>query len=128
MIQKFNYQIFIESFNRQEISGLGPGYSLEGAKRLAFGLIWLKFQFGWRLGRLEEGIPLRFRIWIYLGVLICLACMVLFPFLSDSSIATQQIPHMAITLPQIPREPDLAPDTLLNYVSLNPLCNDEPPQ
>lgn len=125
MNPNLSYQEFSEGLKGLEIPSLGSGNEVEGAKRLAFLLIWLKFQFGWRLGNWELGLTFRYRPWIYLALLITLSCMVLLPvFIPDSSQSKSNFPA-AITLPQLPTEFVIAPDTLLNHVSLNQLCNDE---
>lgn len=125
MNPNLSYHEFSEGLKGLEIPSLGAGNGEEGAKRLAFLLIWLKFQFGWRLGKWEMGLHLKYRPWIYLGMLTLLSSLVLLPvFIPDSSQVKSTLP-LAITLPHLPTEIVIAPDTLLNHVSLNPLCNDE---
>lgn len=125
MSPNLSYHEFSEGLKGLEIPSQGAGNGVEGAKRLAFLLIWLKFQFGWRLGKWEQGLHLRYRPWIYLGLLILLSCSVLLPVFIQDYPKLKSIPPTAIALPQIPTNSVIAPDTLLNYVSLNPLCNDE---
>lgn len=125
MNPNLSYQEFTEGLKGLEIPSLAAGKGMEGAKRLAFLLIWLKFQFGWRLGRWEQGIHFKYRSWIYLGILISLISLTLLPVFVQDYSEHKSISPMAITLPQLPTESAIAPDTLLNHVSLNPLCNDE---
>lgn len=125
MNPNLSYHEFTEGLKELEIPSLEAGNGVEGAKRLAFLLILLKFQFGWRLSKWELGMPLKYRPWIYLGILILLSSLVLLPvFIKDSS-QVKSTPPVAISLPHLPTESFIAPDTLLNHVSLNPLCNDE---
>lgn len=125
MNPNLSYREFTQGLKGLEIPSLVTGNGVEGAKRLAFILIWMKFQFGWRLGKWERGLTHKNRPWVYLGILILMASLVLLPVFDQDKASPKPTPSVAITLPQIPTESIVAPDTLLKHVSLNPLCNDE---
>lgn len=125
MNPNLSYREFTQALKGLEIPSLVTGNGVESAKRLAFILIWLKFQFGFRLGKWERGLTHKLRPWVYLGILILLASLVLLPVFNQDTAPLKSTPSVAITLPQIPTESFVAPDTLLNHVSLNPLRNDE---
>jgi hypothetical protein len=120
-----SYHEFTEGLKGLEIPSFRTGNEVEGAERLAFLLIWLKFQFGWRLGKWEQGLHFKYRPWIYLCMLLFLSSLVLLPVFIPDSFQVKSTPPIAITLPHLPTEIVIAPDTLLNHVSLNPICNDE---
>ena len=125
MSPNLSYRKYSEELKCLDPSPVHSGNSAEGAKRLAFLLIWLQFQFGWRLNRWESGISRRHRPWIYFGILLFLAGLVLLPLIRNQPDEIRQVPPVAITLPMLPTDPVFAPDTLLNQISLKPLHNEE---
>jgi hypothetical protein len=125
MNPNFSYQEFTAGLKELDIPLSGSGNGTEAAKRLAFLLIWMKVQFGVRLGKWDLRLPMRFRVLIYLLALLIFLGLVLLPvFVPVGTWHNPAVP-LTITLPKLPDQYIIAPDTLLHHVSLNQQCNDE---
>ena len=124
MIPNLSYTEFIQGLNGSEGSVHQNGMALEGAKRLAFFLFWIRFQFGWRLNSWDQKLETRWRMWVYVGLLFILTLLVFLPLFISPSVGFSGIPSAVISLPGLPSDPVFAPDTLINHVPLNQLCND----
>ncbi|MHA7129260.1 hypothetical protein [Algoriphagus namhaensis] len=115
----FTYTQFlnqIQSFPELENKGKAQvGF----APRLAFGFLWIAFQWSQLLGTWDKCLKGKKRSLVYSGLVLLLLLIVLLPRWKSSQSPGKAAASLVLSLPLVPIEPTFIPDTLLISSSLN---------
>ena len=96
-----------------------PRISFECYSRLAFGILWIAAYWSKYLNAWELRVPKSKRPWVYAGLLIGLAVLILLPQYFKIPKVERPYHPISISIPIVPIEPTIIPDSLLIYSILN---------
>lgn len=98
-------------FGDRKINGFAP--------YLAFAVVWASFHWTQGLSSWDKTLNFKVRPWIYLGVFLLLMALILLPQWMPVKPEKTALATQVLSIPLIPIEPTLVPDTLFIPTSLN---------